>query len=86
MPVFLMFLFSAAWSAWHGLDAVFTARLEWELRKIRQAGHPVTLAELDARYNRPLLEGENAALLLQQAFAAMEKVEGSAVQVEPASD
>ncbi len=78
MPVVVTFLFSAALSAWHGLDAVFTARLEWELRKIRQAGHPVTLAELDARYNRPLLAGENAAPVLQQAFAAMEKVERNA--------
>jgi len=78
MPVVVTFLFSAALSAWHGLDAVFTARLEAEMRKIRQAGHPVTLAELDARYNRPLLEGENAAPVLQQAFAAMEKVERNA--------
>jgi type II secretory pathway pseudopilin PulG len=47
-------------------DAALTARLE----AIRQAGQPVTLAELNAWYPEPPA-GENAAPLYAEAFAAL---------------
>ena len=48
-----------------GYRVYLRVRINAELQAIRDAGHPVTLEELNAFYPQP--EGENAADLLVQA-------------------
>jgi hypothetical protein len=59
-------------------DAALTARLE----AIRQAGQPVTLAELNAWYPEPPA-GENAAPLYADAFAALTVADAKSLSFLP---
>ena len=74
MPVALQIFFSAMacfpFALFRTWDVAMTAQLNARLRALRAAGDPVTMAELGKTYPEPP-KGQNAAELLNRAFAAM---------------
>ena len=70
LPSLLMVVILAAGCGKGGSGSKPSAEVEAKLAAIRQAGEPVTLAEVDAWYVEPPA-GENAAPLYAEAFAAV---------------
>jgi len=64
--VVILLIASGAWSF---CLAKLNCQVDAKLAEIRKAGYPVTLEELDAWYPYP--EGENAADVYEEAFAAL---------------
>lgn len=71
IQVLLALLPSAPFSLLEGWNAIATARLEARLQAIRDAGDPVTMADLAKRHPDPP-PGKNAAPVFQAAFERME--------------
>ena len=65
--VLLLLISSVAWSLYL---AALNRQVDAKLDEIRKAGYPATLDELNAWYAYP--EGENAADVYEQAFAALD--------------
>jgi len=75
LQILITLMTSLPFSLVDGWNAIATARLEARLKAIRDAGDPVTMADLAKRYPDPP-PGKNAAPLLQAAFEKMEAHEG----------
>ena len=75
MPVALQVLLTAAlsvpFSLLSGWDVVTSARLNAQLKAIRDAGDPITMTDLAKTYPEPL-PGRNAAIFYNEAFQRME--------------
>ena len=84
LPQILLFLSLTADGAGNALrawDALAAARLEAQVQRIRRAGHPASLEELNARYHRPP-KGPNAAPIYLAAFARLDAIGDQARELE----